>query len=305
MNETVSIVLINWNQLEVTAACLESLQRLTWRHTEVVVVDNGSTGNDADEIQRRFPWVVLVRNASNKGYTGGNNAGMRVATGEWFLLLNNDTIVEPGLLEPLLDAVRNEPDIGALSPKIRYFDDPNVIQYAGANDDVDMLLGRASWRGCGQADSGQFDEPTDTAIAHGAAFMVRRSVVEQVGTLWEDYFIYYEELDWSLRIRAAGWRIRYVPGSDVLHKESMSVGKHSPFKVYQQCRNRIWMVRRHGSLTERAVFFAWVVMASMPRNTLRHGMAGRLDLLKAQLSGTLAGLTAQQISGQTALAVSL
>lgn len=281
----VSIVLLNWNQPDLTAACLETLEKLTWPDVEVIVVDNGSVDDSVERLRRDFPWAVLVESPTNLGFTGGNNLGIERATGAWVLLLNNDTEVPADVLEPLMEVALANPDVGALSPKLRFFDRPDTLQYAGGGG-FDLWTGRgAGWRGFGEVDEGQFDAVEEAWSAHGAAFLVRREVLDQVGPLHDDFFIYYEELDWSVRIREAGWRVLFVPGSVVFHKESMTTGKKSPFKTYFMNRNRILFVRRHGRRRHRAFFTAWTLGAVLPTHLGRHLREGRRDLATALVRG--------------------
>ena len=182
------------------------------------------------------------------------------------------------------------PTIGALGPKIRYFDRPEVIQYAGGKP-VDLWRGRGGWRGFREEDRGQYDAVEETHGAHGAAFVVRREALEAVGPLDASLFIFYEELDWSVRIRQAGFKIVYVPGSVVFHKESMTTGKVSPFRTYYMTRNRTLFMRRHASPLQKAVFVSWLLLGSTPLNATRHIRGRRRDLLKASLEGLRDGLT--------------
>jgi hypothetical protein len=281
----VSIILLNWNQPDLTAACLRTLEVLTWPNVEVIVVDNGSVDDSVARLREDFPWIHLVESPTNLGFTGGNNLGIEHATGHWVLLLNNDTEVPPGFLEPLMSAAHHQRNVGALSPKLRFHDAPETLQYAGGGG-FDLWTGRGlGWRGHGEVDEGQYDEVQETWSAHGAAFLVRREVLDQVGLLWDDFFIYYEELDWSVRIREAGWRVLFVPGSVVFHKESMTTGRHSPFKTYFMNRNRVLFVKRHGHALHQAAFTAWALGAVLPIHLTRHLRAGRRDLARALVRG--------------------
>lgn len=294
----VSIILINWNQPALTAACLSSLERCTYPALEVIVVDNGSADDSVAQLRASFPDVQIIEAGENLGFTGGNNLGMRAARGEYVMLLNNDTEVDPGFVEPLVAAGESDPTIGAMGSKIRFFDRPKTLQYAGGLP-LDMRRGRGGWRGWGETDDGQYDEQQETHAAHGAAFCIRRSALEAVGLLDDDLFIFYEELDWSLRIRDAGFRVEYVPGSLVFHKESMTTGKVSPFRTYYMTRNRLLFLRRHAQRRELAAFLAWTAAASVPVNVARYTRSGRSDLLRAYVRGLRDGLSHRGIGHAT------
>jgi len=284
MRPLVSIVTLNWNQAEVTCDLLHSLSCATYPRIEVIVVDNGSDPRDVAKLSRVFPRPRIVSSRENLGFTGGNNLGMRVARGEYVLLLNNDVEVDPGFLEPLVAAMEADPGLGAASPKIRYYHDPLRLQYAGGTA-VDARTGQARWIGSGEIDEGQHDVSGETEMGHGAALMIRRRVLEEVGLLGEDFFIYYEELDFGTRLRRAGWRVHYAAESVVWHKESVTVGKASPFKTYFQTRNRVLYLRRHASGRRRALALARLVGLVAPVHIARHALAGQWEHARAVIRG--------------------
>ena len=280
MPPLVSVVTLNWNQAEVTCDLLDSLSRVTYPRVEVLVVDNGSEPSDVALLSAYFPRPRLVRSPTNLGFTGGNNLGMRLARGEYVLLLNNDVEVEPDFLEPLVAAMEADPGIGAASPKIRYYHEPERIQYAGGTA-VDELRGQARWIGGGEVDEGQHDVAGETELGHGAALLIRRRVLEEVGLLGADYFIYYEEIDFGTRLRRAGWRAHYAAASTVWHKESVTVGKASAFKTYFQTRNRVLYLRRNASGWRKALAIAALYAAVGPVHAVRHALAGRWAHVRA------------------------
>ena len=279
MPPLVSIVTLNWNQAEVTCDLLASLSRATYPNLEVVVVDNGSEAHDVAKIAAYSPRPRLIKSATNLGFTGGNNLGMRHARGEYVLLLNNDTEVEPDFLEPLVAAMEADAQIGAASPKIRYYHDPERIQYAGGTA-VDPFRGQARWVGSGEIDRGQHDASGETEMGHGAALLIRRAVLETVGMLGPDFFIYYEEIDFGTRLRRAGWKAHYVAESTVWHKESVTVGKASPLKTRFQTRNRLLYLRRNGLGWRTPLAMAFVLLASLV-HTVRFALAGQWDHVRA------------------------
>ncbi|MCX7020051.1 MAG: glycosyltransferase family 2 protein [Candidatus Sumerlaeota bacterium] len=290
MPPLVSIILINWNQPQVTAECLRTLAKITYPNVEIVLVDNGSSDDSVRRLKDEFPKASLIEAGRNLGFTGGNNLGMNHAKGDYFLLLNNDTEVPPGFLEPLIEVCEGNPKIGAASPKIRFYSQPDTIQYAGGTP-IHPVTGRGSFIGWGQKDSGQFDTARPTEFAHGAAFLVKRKVTEQVGVLFNDYFIYYEELDWSVRIRKAGYEIWCVPQSLVLHKESVTVGKANPRKTYLQTRNRILFMRRQSPAWASSIFMIYLVLIALPVTTARMLLAHKREHLQAYWKGVSEGLT--------------
>jgi len=239
----VSIITVNYNTDKVTVELLESLKHVTYKNIEIIVIDNASAV-DASYITRQFPYISFIQNPVNEGFAGGNNRGIEQARGEIIFLLNNDTEVEPTFIEPVVDLFNADEQIGIVSPKIRYFHSKSIIQYAGGSA-INSFTARGAFIGTGETDTGQYDLPKQTWLAHGAAMAIHRKVFDKIGLLPEMYFLYYEELDFSEHAQRAGFKIWYQPQSLVLHKESMSVGKISAIKVYYQNRNRLLFIRRN------------------------------------------------------------
>lgn len=280
----VSIITVNYNQTGATLELLASLQRVTYSNMEIVVVDNASASDPGDQIKDQFPGTIYIRSEKNLGFAGGNNLGIRAANGDYFMLLNNDTVVEPEFLEPLIKVFQENPDAGMAGSKIKYYHHPEIIQYAGSSP---MNAFRISSRYIGfrQKDNGQFNELKRTHYACGAAMMIPRKVIEKVGLMAELYFLYYEEFDWQERIKRAGYDIYYVPDSLVYHKEHLSVGRNSPLQVYWQNRNRILFVRRNYSGKKFVLPLLYLGLVSFPSKVIRYLFTGQKQLLRSYLSG--------------------
>ncbi|QOR76436.1 MAG: glycosyltransferase family 2 protein [Thermoflavifilum sp.] len=276
----VSFITLNYNNTSVTADLLRSMRKLTYPNIEVIVVDNHSDIDPAPELMAVYPDVKIIYNSKNLGFTGGNNAGIHSARGEYLFFINNDTEVNPNLVEPLLDVFENYPDAGAVSPKIYYFFHPGIIQYAGYKK-INSFTGRTGAIGSKKVDNGQYDFIKPTYYAHGAAMMIPRKVMEQVGEWPDIYFIYYEELDLSLAIRRKGYKIYFQPRSILYHKESMTVGKSSPFKTYYMNRNRILFMRRNVSFFSLIFFYSYLLFFTIPKNSATFILKKQRDHLLA------------------------
>lgn len=276
----VSIITVNYNQSKVTCALIESLNKITYPNFEIIVIDNASPDDDPSIIKRLYPNVVFVQNPINYGFAAGNNFGLMRAKGEYVLLLNNDIEVPPDFMEPLVNKLRLNPSIGAVSPRIRYFYDPDVIQYAGYTP-INYITMRNFAIGYKQKDKGQFTEDYETAYAHGAAMMVPMEVVKKVGLMSYIFFLYYEEADWCARIKKAGYKIFFVHNSYVLHKESVSTGKLSALKLYYLTRNRIVFMRRNvnGKLFYGGI--AYQLLVAIPKNAFKYLLKGKIKLFHA------------------------
>lgn len=235
-------------------------------------------------LQERYPEIIAIRSPENLGFAGGNNLGIRAATGDCLLLLNNDTEVADDTLHHLCDTLDADPAIGAVCPKIRFWESPQAIQFAGYTPLTRITL-RNALIGFGEPDNGRFDTPHDTPYAHGAAMMVRREAVERAGMMPEEYFLYYEELDWSVRIREAGYRIAYDPRATVFHKESATTGRQSPLRSYYLTRNRLLFARRNRRGAARRLSVVYQLGVALPKSVLTALLHGRRDLAAAVLRG--------------------
>ncbi len=281
----VSIVTINYNQAEVTRQFLDSARLLTHPRVDIIVVDNASEPALTSCIDTsQYPNLTVIRSEENLGFTGGNNLGIANAKGDYFFIVNNDTELNPNLLTELLKPFAADSRIGVTCPKIRFFSNPMLVQYAGYNP-MNMLTGTAVPVGYKLPDDPRYDEPRSTAFAHGCAMLVKRAVVEQVGRFAERFFLYYEELDWSQRIRNAGFIIQYQPSAYILHKESMSVGEFSPLKTYFLTRNRILFMRRHGSSVQKLVFYLFFAVCVVPKHLATYLLTGKWKHAKAFVQG--------------------
>ncbi|RED97083.1 glycosyltransferase family 2 protein [Marinoscillum furvescens] len=275
----ISIIALNYNQLEVTMEFLDSCKNLTYPNYEIILVDNNSREDPTPIISQKYPEVKLIVTKKNLGFTGGNNVGIAAARGAYYFIVNNDTEVTPNLLEQLLAPFEQDPKIGMVSPKIRYFSEPDLIQYAGFKE-INPITGRNSTIGQKERDLGQYDTPGYTFYAHGAAMLVSREVVDKVGPLPDIFFIYYEELDWSSHVRRAGYKIYYQAQALIFHKESITTGKDSPFKAYYHNRNRILFMRRNVSSVQFLYFTVFLTFFVIPKSLLQYGLRGKFVHLR-------------------------
>jgi GT2 family glycosyltransferase len=261
-NPLVSIITVNFNSTAVTIAMLKSLKNLMYSPIEVVVIDNGSWEDPEEPIKSTWPSVIYKRSNVNLGFAGGNNLGISLAHGEYFFFINNDTEVTPSLVTNLVKALEENPGVGIVSPKIMYYQ-TNMVQYAGYTP-MHPITARNQAIGNKQEDAGNHHELRDTPYAHGAAMMTRREVITHVGMMPTNFFLYYEELDWCESIKRAGFNIKVDLSSVIYHKESMSVGKASPLKLFYQTRNRILFVRRNMSAVSNWLFHIYFYLLVSP-----------------------------------------
>lgn len=263
----VSVITVSYNHPEVTCCLLASLRKVTYPNIEIIVVDNASPRDNPDIIKEQFPEIIFIKSKINLGFAGGNNLGVKQAKGKYVLFINNDTEVESGFLEPLVTKCESDRMIGGVSPKIKFFHTPDTLQYTGQAP-INNYTIRSHGYGHGKLDNGQFDKDTLTFFVHGAAMLIPMQVIKDVGMMAEVYFLYYEELDWGNRIRKAGYQLWYVHNSLVMHKESISTGKATPFKTYYLNRARIIYLRRNTEGMTFLIAFLFQVFIAIPKNLL-------------------------------------
>jgi GT2 family glycosyltransferase len=267
----ISIITVNYNQPEATIALLKSIEvHYSNMPLEVILVDNGSTMNCELTFIKHRKDIIFIRSEKNLGFAGGNNLGLKAAKGDFLFFVNNDTEFLPGLLEELSGAIVADPSIGIISPKILYFDEPDVLQYVGFTN-MNYYTCRNFCIGQFEKDLGQYDNLLrETGFAHGAAMMVSKSALEAAGPMAENFFLYYEEMDWCERIRSAGYKVYVNTRASIFHKESLSVGKNSALKEYFMNRNRILFIRKNADFFHRLFFYLYFITFVTPRNILKY-----------------------------------
>lgn len=271
----VSLITVNFNQPELTAALLDSIRRQDYPHVQTLVVDNGSREPLAPVLESDYPEVTFITSAKNLGFAGGNNLALPAANGKYLFFVNNDAELTSGCIRKLLALFDTVPGMGMASPMICFYPKPgqevDLIQYAGMTP-VHPLTARNRTLGAHEPNRGQFAESYPSAYAHGAAMMIRREVLDQAGPMEQRFFLYYEELDWCERIRREGFSIWVEPRALVYHKESSTVGKLSPLKTYFLNRNRIYFMRRNFSGVKIFLFCLFLVFITIPKNLIVFGI---------------------------------
>jgi GT2 family glycosyltransferase len=251
---TIWIIVLNWNGLVDTKACLASLRRLHYSAARIVVVDNASSDGSVDAIRRDSAnnGVEIIEAKRNLGYAGGNNLGIRHAldqSADFVLVLNNDTTVDPTLLDELLAAADRAPDAGCFGPWIYYMHDPERLWFTRSDWSSDIAAFTAPWKG--RLGSELSNETTSTEYVCGAALFFRAAVARKIGLLDERFFLVYEDSDWSFRARRAGFACVSVPKARVWHKVGTSFGSESsPLRTYFSTRNKLLWAEKNVSRRE-------------------------------------------------------
>ena len=258
-NLKIAIVILNWNGYEDTSECIISLQKITYDNYQIVVVDNGSDVEDFNKLKNNFPNVKVLRSDVNLGFTGGNNLGIKYSLEEktdFILLLNNDTIVEPNFIQPLLDIFENNPNVGIAAPQINYFDEPKKVWTEG---------GRISKiRGSGFAYSERFDDgkiidDKEVTFVSGCCMLIKKEIFEKVGVFDDNFFLYVEDADLCYRTTQAGYKIIVSHNSKIYHKVSSSTKENlSLLPLYYVTRNRLYFANKSFSF----IFFLTLIYIS-------------------------------------------
>ncbi len=255
MKPLVAVVVLNWRQAEMTAACLRSVQALTYPHVLTIVVDNHSQDGSIEKLRSWFPEVVILETKRNLGFAGGVNVGIRYALAhgaDWVLLLNNDAMVAPDLLEKLLSVAAKDPRIGVVAPQIFYSDEPSHRWSIGSRRSPLTLAPRDF--GPGRAERANWTKPRPVDYVLGCAMLVRSRVFQEVGLFDEGYFFYYEDLDFSLRVQQAGYQLWVCPDAHVWHNVSASTAEDTPLRHYYLARSSVRFFRRYARNKAHTLF---------------------------------------------------
>ncbi len=280
--DDISLIIVNYNASHEIMALLGSIEQAGYTDLEIIVVDNGSPSDQINDIAERYPNVICQTSKTNLGFAGGNNLGYQYATKELLFFVNPDTRIQSNFFEPILDYFNTHTKIGLLSPRIMYEEGKDIVQYAGTSAMHPITL-RTKTAGKGESMCDQFKNISTTFFGHGAAMFVPRHVIELVGLMDESYFLYYEELDWCQRIRNHGFDIIYFGNSEIIHLESISVGKESPLKIYYMSRNRLHFAKKHFSSFYICLNFLYALLVLLPKAIVTYFKDPKL--LKAWLQG--------------------
>lgn len=281
----VTLITVNYNGTPDTLELIASLQMQSYPNWELIVVDNASDIPPKDIIQKQYPQVKVIELLRNIGFAGGNNIGIKAAKGLYYFFVNNDTVLEPTCLSILMETALHTKKLGALSPKFHFYHHPKLIEFGGFSK-INTISARNHALHYKEKDQG-LRGLIKTYYAHGAGMLVPKSVVEKVGMMKEDFFLYYEEMDWCERIRRAGFNIYCQRDALMHHKESATVGKLNPLKTYYLNRNRIWFMRRNYPFPRNLPFLFFLIFLSIPINLLRFALKAEWEHLRAYSRGVL------------------
>ncbi len=240
MKPSVYLLILTWNAKKVLLECLESVFKLDYPNLKIVVMDNGGTDGTPAAVRELYgERVTLIENGENLHFARGNNPGIEFALREradYLMLLNDDVIVDPKMVTTLVESIERDSRIGVIGPKVYYEHPPDQIWFAGGL--VHLYKGTSEHIGIREKDAGQYDLSRDVDYITGCALMIRREVVEQIGPLDPAFLIYWEDTDWCMKTRRAGYRVVYEPAAKMWHKISASRGGQlSKYKIRNKLRS--------------------------------------------------------------------
>lgn len=255
---SVWLIILNWNQSNITLDCLASVLKSDYTNYHIVVIDNGSTDNSVQSIHSRFPSVNTIENESNLGVAVANNMGIRFALSngaQYVCLLNNDTVIAPDMLSLLIQVAESHPKIAATGPKMYFFDEPEKIWCAGGT--IDWKMGSIH-KGNGEFDRGNESYPEPVAFIPSCALCIKAEAFKSIGLMDERWFIYYDDTDWCTRAVNKGWQIFYTPQAKLWHRVSAAMKIASPATDYYMTRNIFLFLYRNfkGVYLWRALSYA-------------------------------------------------
>jgi GT2 family glycosyltransferase len=296
---SLAIIIINWNSFDVTSNCLTSIRSVSYENFKIIVVDNGSSDDSAVKLKRFFPEIILLKNEKNIGFTGGNNQGIEYALANDFdlvMLLNNDTVVTSNFATILVETLISNVNNGAIQPKIMFNQERNIIWNSGSSFSKVWHLTKSI--GSNEIDKGQYDVLKEIPWVTGCCFLTRSSIIRKVGMLDARFFIYYEDTDWSFRIKKEGYKLLYEPGAKIFHevgksndnRDSFGEGNLSPFSHYINVRNHIFILRKYakGVFYITSLFYQFYKFSGY---TLYFLFRGRFKKLRSSIVGFYHGFT--------------
>lgn len=288
----ISIITVNYNGWPDTCRLVESVYSVfaggefsvgdNVYKTEIIIVDNGNQSSDLKMIMAKYPGVIAIRSAVNSGFAAGNNLGLKYAHGDYILFINNDVQLRDDSVKFLLERVLSSSIIAGASPKILSATDGRTIQYAGYTP-LTAITMRNRTIGLNEIDTGIYNRAHEVPYIHGAAFLIKKEVIDKVGGWPECYFLYYEELDWSLKIRRLGYELWYEPKCAVFHTGSASIGLNSPLKVFYMTRNRMVFANRNFSKTKAMLSILYQMCVAVPKQCIKFAIAGKYTLIATSI----------------------
>lgn len=278
----VSIIIPNWNGKHLLKKCLSSIGKQTYRDFEILVIDNGSVDGSQNFIKKNFAQVNLIELKNNIGFASAVNLGIKICTGNYMVLINNDTKVDKNCIKYLVSAAKKNKSAGMIAAKILQLDKPKLIDSAG--DYIDAV-GHANNLGYGEEDGMEFEKGKYVFLVSGGGCLIKRKVFESIGFFDPDYFAYMEDVDFSFRAQLYGYKAFFEPKAVIYHKHKATSSKYPAFTEYLQYRNMTMTIIKDFPIALFLRDLNWLKIILVNINTIRYlaGIGYLKEALKAEL----------------------
>ncbi len=296
MNKLVTIIIPTYNRRQEVLCCLKSLFKLDYENFEIIVVDTGSTDDTSRYVKEYYPLVKLIEFKENLGVVDARNIGIKCAKGDFLLFVDSDNIVDSKLICELLSLIETDKTIGFVGPKMYYYKDPNRIWYAGAK--INLLTSKTTYIGINEIDYGQYDKIKEVEHIPNV-WMVRKEVIDKISVLDPVYVMTYEESDWAVRARKAGFKVMFCPNAKVWHKIPLLkdqkglravIGFDTQYRIYLMSKNRTLFMKRFApkiNFIAYLIFFMNVLNVYYLYLFMKYM---RFDLIRPLIKGSIDGI---------------
>ncbi len=287
----VFILVLTWNYIDLTLDCLQSLQKLNYPNYKIVMIDNASSDATVETVHKQCPEVIVLTNSENLGYSRGNNVGIRYAYkngADYFLIMNNDTIIDPNALTELVKVAERSDDIGFVTGKSYFYDKPNIIQVIGKVEAPPSPYFPNV--GQGEIDIGQYDQEKEFDYIDNVYVLVKKNVYEKIGGYDSDFFMYCSEIDWCARAKKKNIKIFYTPKAKLWHRVSASLGgKSTSYKNFLLRKFAILFYWRNFP-TKKAWRYTFYNILDMIKSIPRYIFRLHFNYIWADISGFVTGV---------------
>jgi len=283
----VVVITLNWNAKEHTIRCLKSILEMDYPNFDVILVDNGSTDGTVEAVRKKFPHIRVIANPQNLGYAKGFNIGLKEAYNmgaEYFLVMNNDTVIDKKALTHLVESAQNHPDVGFVTGKVYFYDRPNTLQTVGREAHPYRIIGPHI--GAREEDKGQYDTPTYRDFIDDVFWLITREAFEKTRGYDPVFFLYFEETDWCIRAKKAGFKLFYTPKAKLWHNTTK---KNNAKQLYFLRKNEVVFQYRHSELSSFIVYTLIHILLPGPRRVLSLAKRGRFREIIAYVGGVVQG----------------
>lgn len=291
-NGIVIILILSYNGKHLLEDSITSYLANDYPNFEVVVIDNGSTDGTKEWVEKNYPGVFVLRTEKNLGYSGGFNFGLDYAfnkkNADYVLITNNDVKADTKVITELVKVGETDPMIGFVTGKVYYFDKPDTLQTVGF--ETDPLIWVKGHKGQMQKDLGQFDKIEELELSDDIFILVNKNVYTAVGGYNTEFKFQGEQMDWQVRAKKKGYKIYYAPEAKIWHKESMTIGKSSPFKTYYDVRNTLVAVLMHRDIEFIKRYHKWYIKNTLFKPILKNTVKFKFSYTIAIIKGYLSAL---------------